>query len=162
MPNIDDILKLFGKNDFWKEQGDEWSDPWGSSYMQWIGVIQPRIHAFVPTKTILEIAPGFGRWTQYLRNLCNSLIAVDIAENCIEYCRKRFAGQADIHFFVNDGKTLNMATDNSVDFIFSFDSLVHVEMDVLDSYIKEFSRILNQNGVAFIHHSNLGSYQRER
>jgi ubiquinone/menaquinone biosynthesis C-methylase UbiE len=161
MPNIDDILKLFGKNDFWKEQGDEWSDPWGSSYMQWIGVIQPRIHAFVPTKTILEIAPGFGRWTQYLRNLCNSLIAVDIAENCIEYCRKRFAGQADIHFFVNDGKTLNMATDNSVDFIFSFDSLVHVEMDVLDSYIKEFSRILNQNGVAFIHHSNLGSYQRE-
>ena len=30
---------------------------------QWFGLIFPRIHAFLPTGTILEIAPGFGRWT---------------------------------------------------------------------------------------------------
>jgi len=28
----------------------------------------------------LEIAPGFGRWTHFLRDLCSELIIVDIAE----------------------------------------------------------------------------------
>jgi hypothetical protein len=40
--------------------------------------------------------------------------------------------------------------------------LVHVTEDVLGSYIKELSRTLRPDGVAIIHHSNLGSYKRLR
>lgn len=161
MPNIEELLKYFGDSQNWQNQGDEWASEWGSSQMEWLWVIQPRIQSFIPSNTILEIAPGFGRWTQFLKNFCENMIAVDLAENCIEHCKKRFAGSTAIDFFVNDGKTLNMVEDNSIDFIFSFDSLVHVEMNILDSYIEEFARILKPNGVAFIHHSNMGSYQKE-
>ncbi|MEK6280890.1 MAG: hypothetical protein AABN95_11100 [Acidobacteriota bacterium] len=28
----------------------------------------PRIHPFIPVGTILEIAPGYGRWTHYLKD----------------------------------------------------------------------------------------------
>jgi hypothetical protein len=52
-----------------------------------------------------------------------------------------------------------MVADESVNFVFSFDSLVHADELVLAAYIKEFKRILTDNGVAFIHHSNLGEYQ---
>src|SRR4030095_4890255 len=50
----------------WKEAGEEWSQPWGSSAAQWAGTIFPRIRECLPAGTILEIAHGFGRWTHYL------------------------------------------------------------------------------------------------
>src|SRR5439155_24508233 len=40
---------------------------------------------------ILEIAPGFGRWTHYLKDYCENLWIVDRSSECIEACRQRFA-----------------------------------------------------------------------
>jgi hypothetical protein len=50
-----------------------------------------------------------------------------------------------------------MVSDASVDFVFSFDSLVHAEADVIESYLTELSRVLTPDGIGFIHHSNLGT-----
>src|SRR5262245_22451424 len=58
----------------WQEQGDEWSAEWGTTEILWWGTIRPRINAFVPTGTIREIAPGVGRCTQYLKDLCQRLM----------------------------------------------------------------------------------------
>lgn len=125
----------------------------------WFGVLLPRIHAFVPTGTILEIAPGYGRWTQYLKDLCDRLIIVDLAENCIEHCRRRFSTASNIEYHVNDGRSLDAVPDRSLDFVFSFDSLVHVETDVLAAYLEQLRRKLKPDGVGFFHHSNIGSYR---
>ena len=160
MPTIEQNRLGWGQNYEWTQGGEEWSKEWGSSHMQWFGAILPRIGSFVPTDTILEIAPGYGRWTAFLRKLCRRLIVVDLAARCIEACRERFVSDSHISFFVNDGTNLGMVEDASVDFIFSFDSLVHAEDTVLRSYMAEFSRKLRPNGVAFIHHSNLGEYER--
>lgn len=51
-----------------------------------------------------------------------------------------------------------MVADGSVDFAFSFDSLVHVEEDAMAGYTRELARVLAPDGVAFIHHSNEGAY----
>jgi hypothetical protein len=48
-----------------------------------------------------------------------------------------------------------MIKDTSIDFVFSFDSLVHVETDAMFGYISELARILKPGAVAFLHHSNL-------
>lgn len=108
----------------------------------------------------MEIAPGFGRWTQFLLDHCDTLVGVDLASKCVEACRERFADVPRARFEVNDGRTLPTVGDESVDFAFSFDSLVHVESDVLVSYLAELARTLKPDGVAFLHHSNYGSYQR--
>lgn len=129
--------------------------------MQWRWSLLPRIDAFIPASTILEIAPGFGRWTEYLQHYCDRLIGVDLNANCITACKERFAGKKNLEFFQNDGSSLSMVEDAKVDFAFSFDSLVHADQDTLDSYIKEFSRILSPEGVAVIHHSNLAPYSAE-
>jgi ubiquinone/menaquinone biosynthesis C-methylase UbiE len=160
MPTIEQNRLGWDQTYEWEQGGEEWSQDWGNSQMQWFGAILPRISSFVPAGTILEIAPGFGRWTTFLRKLCRELIVVDLAARCIEKCRERFASDSHISYFVNDGTSLGMVEDGSVDFIFSFDSLVHAEDSVLRTYMAEFSRKLRPNGVAFIHHSNLGEYER--
>jgi ubiquinone/menaquinone biosynthesis C-methylase UbiE len=124
-------------------------------------VLLPRIHRFVPTGAILEIAPGFGRWTDYLKELCRQLTVVDLTPKCIEACRTRFAHVKHISYHVNDGKSLAFVPDGSIDFVFSFDSLVHAERDVLEAYVAELARVLGEHGVAFIHHSNAGHYARQ-
>ena len=53
-----------------------------------------------------------------------------------------------------------MVPDRSLDFVFSFDSLVHAEADVMRSYLLQLGSKLKPDGVGFIHHSNMGAYPR--
>jgi SAM-dependent methyltransferase len=159
MPSIDDNKRVWDSEYDWRVRGDEWSVAWGGPSMQWYGALLPRIHSHVPTDCVLEIGCGYGRWTHYLKDLCTHLIAVDLSEECVTACRRRFANCDHIEYYVNNGKSLDMVLGASVDFVFSFDSLVHADDSVLSAYISQFKRILTDNGVAFIHHSNLGEYQ---
>jgi len=158
MATIEDNKRVWNDSYEWPQGGEEWSEAWGGAQMEWYGVLLPRIHAYVPAPKTLEIACGRGRWTQFLKDLCEELTVVDLSENCIEVCRKRFSKEQHISYFVNDGIKLDMVPDQSIDFVFSFDSLVHAEPSVIESYVTELARILTPNGVAFIHHSNLGAY----
>lgn len=142
----------------WNDQGDEWSLAWGGPGMQWYGVLLPRIFRFLPANRILELAPGFGRWTQYLKGMCEEIDIVDLSEECIESSKKRFSSDNNINYYVNDGISLEMIKSNSIDFLFSFDSLVHANPQTLENYIKQFDGILTDDGVAFIHHSNLKNH----
>lgn len=144
----------------WGGAGEEWSARWGGSRTQWLSCIYPRLAPFLPARSVLEIAPGYGRWTQYLLPRCEAYMGVDLAEFCVQACQERFAAELHATFVVNDGLTLPMVADRSVDLVFSFDSLVHAEADVISSYLREVRRILSPNGVAFIHHSNVGIYHR--
>jgi SAM-dependent methyltransferase len=111
----------------------------------------PRIFPFFKGR-ILEMAPGHGRWTQFLRDHCASLIGVDLAAKCGNACRSKFKSDPRVHFEVGDGRKLPMSPNASIDFAFSFDSLVHAEADTLESYVSELARGLKPNAVAFPHH----------
>ena len=160
MPTIEQNLILWGKVDGWNDDGDKWSGRWGGTELEWSASIFPRIRKFIPASTILEIAPGYGRWTQFLKRFCDHLIAVDVTPACIERCKQRFAADSHLSCYVNDGKSLAMIEDRSVDFAFSFDSLVHVESDVIAAYLAQLGKKLKPGGFAFLHHSNLESYRK--
>ena len=159
MPTIEENKRLWESQYVWSEAGDEWSVPWGGTQNLWQYVIYPRIKSYLPARTILEIAPGFGRWTQFLQQHCERLIAVDVTSKCVEHCQRRFASSPHVQVIQNDGRTIPVSEDSSIDFVFSFDSLVHVESDALQAYLREIARVLRPNGAAFIHHSNLGKYK---
>lgn len=128
----------------------------------WWRSIRPRIHAWLPAGSMLEIAPGVGRWTAYLLDEADRFIAMDITPECVEVCRERFAQASHAEFQVNDGQTLPGVADASLDFAFSLDSLVHVEAPQLRQYLRELARTLKPGGAAFLHHSNLGAYVDRR
>jgi ubiquinone/menaquinone biosynthesis C-methylase UbiE len=161
MPTIDENRAQWDQQYDWISAGNEWSDHWGGTETEWRSTIFPRIWGFVPTGTICEIAPGYGRWSQYLIALCGRYIGVDLSSSCVAACRDRFSNARTATFEMNDGTSLPMINDDSVDFAFSFDSLVHVEHDVISSYLAELKRVLTQDGIAVIHHSNLGQFASE-
>jgi SAM-dependent methyltransferase len=154
MPDLNWNADLWDGSYDWKSEGEEWSFWWGGSEAQWVGSIYPRIHRLLPARKILEIAPGFGRWTNYLLKESQSYVGIDFSKKVVEACKRRFASCPKAEFFQNDGLSLRAAADNTFDLIFSFDSLVHAELDVLREYIPQIVRKLSMNGVAFIHHSN--------
>jgi SAM-dependent methyltransferase len=160
MPSVDENLTNWSSNWDWSARGDEWSAWWGGTEALWYGALLPRLHAMLPVPRVLEIAPGYGRWTQYLKDLCEELTIVDLTPECIEHCRTRFASSSNIAYHVNDGRSLNMIEDGTVDFVFSFDSLVHAEPDVIRSYLEQLAAKLSPTGAGFIHHSNAGSFRR--
>ena len=142
----------------WREAGEEWSVPWGSSAAQWGGAILPRIRDCLPVGTILEIAPGFGRWTHYLKDYCEKLWIVDKSSEYIDACRRRFAADSRVRCYLNDGRSLSMIPDGSIDFVFSFDSFVHPDREIVEAYLRELGTKLKIGGKGFIHHSNFGEY----
>lgn len=156
MPTVDENLHNWTTLD-WSRRGEEWSVWWGGTPAFWYGAVLPRIHAMVPARTILEIGPGYGRWTAYLKELCDRLVLVDLTEQCISYCRERFAEDSNLDYHVNDGRSLSMIDDESIDFAFSFDSLVHAQADVIADYLTQLAAKLTPDGVGFIHHSNAGT-----
>ena len=160
MPTINENKQIWTEGFDWSGHGEEWSEPYGGVDMQWYGSLLPRIHSFVPAGTILEMAPGFGRWANYMRNLCSRLILVDLSEKCIDACRQRFRECQHVECHVNDGQSIPMVADHSVDFVFSFDSLVHADEPVMRAYAHEWARVLKKDGVGFVHHSNYKPFGR--
>ena len=159
MPTLAENRSAWDASYDWRCAGDEWSEPWGTSQAQWAGCLYPRIFPFLKGR-ILEIAPGRGRWTQFLRDHCTSLIGVDLATTCVSECRSKFKSDPRLHFEVGDGRKLPMVADASIDFAFSFDSLVHAEADILESYASELARVLKPNAIAFLHHSKPRDFDR--
>jgi 2-polyprenyl-3-methyl-5-hydroxy-6-metoxy-1,4-benzoquinol methylase len=154
-PNVHGNRQYWSNYD-WPESGDEWSKPWGGSENMWYSGLYPRFRAFLPAGHILEIAPGFGRVTNHLRRHCRQLSVVDLVPKCIEACRQRFATDTHITYHINDGRSLSMISDESVDFAVSWDSLVHVEHETVREYLRQLATKLKPGSFGFIHHSNLG------
>jgi ubiquinone/menaquinone biosynthesis C-methylase UbiE len=157
MPGVDANRQEWDGLYAWPEGGDEWSGAWGGVDAQWHSSLRPRLRRFLPASAILEIAPGYGRWTAYLLDRCDRYQGVDLSARCVEACQRRFAAVDHAEFYMGDGRSLTMIDDASIDFAFSFDSLVHAEDDVINAYLGELDRVLTADGVAFLHHSNLAA-----
>jgi SAM-dependent methyltransferase len=157
MPSVVDNQSVWGDESVWELGGDEWSRPFGGTEALWSRVLEPRIGHLIGGH-VVEIAPGYGRVTDRLLQTADRLVAVDLNENCVRACRERFAQSTRFEAHRNDGRSLPMVGDGTTDLVVSFDALVHVDADVMRAYLTEIARILKPDGVAFVHHSNVGSY----
>jgi glycosyltransferase involved in cell wall biosynthesis len=135
----------------WERDGDEWSDVFGGTEKLWNEIIYPNIQEYLKND-VLEIAPGYGRITKYLIKHSKTLSLVDLNDNCIKKCIEKF-GDKIANYVVNNGRNLNYFNDKQFDFIFSWDSFVHMDKSVIDDYLKEIYRVLKKDGVGAIHHS---------
>jgi SAM-dependent methyltransferase len=163
MPSVAENVAVWDGHYDWSQGGEEWSAWWGSSDAEWRWTLLPRLAPYLPSRRasarFLEIAPGFGRWTRFLLPHAETYCGVDLSQECVDACRKRFAGAPHARFVRGSGKTLDEVEQSSIDLAFSFDALVHVEADVIDGYMRELQRVLAPDGVAFIHHSIAGLHK---
>jgi SAM-dependent methyltransferase len=163
--SIDDNRELWGRPERWSLDGDEWSEGWGGPESQWSSWIAPRLRAAVgepPLGRIVEIGCGHGRWTQFLAGWSSDVIALDVTPACVAACEERFAAVPSVQARRCDGRSLPDVEDRSVDLVFSFDSLVHADAEAMGGYVAEIGRVLTDDGVAWIHHSNLHAAALDR
>ena len=150
--NIEEQRK-WNNPEMWENGGHEWSGPFGNTENLWNKHLFDTLKDF-RGKKILEIAPGYGRITQFLSILASELLVIDLNEECIKKTKEKMSHHI-LAYFVNDGKSLTSIRDNSQDLVFSYDSFVHMHANVIEEYIKESHRVLKSGGHGYIHHSCL-------
>jgi SAM-dependent methyltransferase len=154
MPDLDTSLHLTmldrgrGKSAIY---GLHWGDPEVAPHLQWV-----RDHyclKFVdPAQTCIEIGPGGGRWTRYLRGF-RTLYAVDYHQELLDELAKNFA-QPNIVAIKNAGTDFPGIADQSIDFVFSFGVFVHLDLPIVVAYLAEIARVLKPGGRAVIQYAD--------
>jgi len=130
----DDVEKLTG---FWNE-----SSAFYKSFCQ------------LDCTNIVELACGHGRHVPKYLDKAKSITLVDINQQNIDFCKKRFLNETKIKYVTNAGNDFNGIESNSQTAIFTYDAMVHFEMLDILSYIKDANRILVEGGKILFHHSN--------
>lgn len=139
--------------------GDDWKNqPYyddAERYMeqQWRETVWPFIQG-ANFSSVLDLAAGHGRNSEKLKQHARKIHIVDINQENIDFCRKRFAGDPRFSFTRNDGCSLDFIPTASISLVYCFDAMVHFDSDVVRAYLREFKRILPPGGLGFCHHSN--------
>lgn len=109
----------------------------------------------------MDFACGRGRIANLLKDNYQQLILCDISKDALNYCRERFQNQLNINYLQSLPDRIPLE-NGCLDFIYSWDAMVHFNYKMLDIYISEFSRLIKSGGYCFIHHSNLlNAYDNE-
>jgi ubiquinone/menaquinone biosynthesis C-methylase UbiE len=165
--NVKQNLLAWDKEHAWSKDGDEWDGQaavCGVPYPTWKeSLVQ---HLLVPHITkqthVLEIAPGHGRWTEYLVRLAGHVTVIDLSASCLDFCRNRFQTHSNIDYVLTPGDRLPLYAEGRIDFVWSYDSFVHMDRQVIQAYLAEIRRVLKVNGSAIIHHSNVEDLANHR
>lgn len=113
--------------------------------------IQPRM---VDADTVLEIGPGGGRYTQFLLD-CSHLILVEYNTEFFAILEELYGDKGPkLSFVTSDGSSLPGVPDQSVDFVFSFDCFVHLDIPLIRGYLADIGRVLAPDGYAVIHYAD--------
>ena len=132
--------------------GLQWGHPLqGSGRFVVPEYVEPRM---AEADTVLEIGPGGGRYTQYLLD-CSYLILVEYNTEFFPILEDLFSGKGpELSFVTSDGASLPGVPDKTVDFVFSYDCFVHLDIPLIEGYLSEIARVLAPHGRAVIHYAD--------
>ena len=131
--------------------GLEWGDPDVCPPLRYI-----RGHFLLPyissETTLIEIGPGGGRWTRYMLG-AKRIYAVDYHQDLLDELKSKINSER-ISYVKNNGDDFPNIPDRSIDFIFSFGTFVHLDVDIIDRYLSNMKNILKQNANVVLQYSD--------
>jgi SAM-dependent methyltransferase len=101
---------------------------------------------------VLEIGPGGGRWTRYMLG-ARHIYVVDYHQELLDELARSFGGDG-LTMIRNNGSDFPGVPPASVDFLFSFGCFVHLDFDIIDSYLRNMAEILKPDAVAVLQYSD--------
>jgi ubiquinone/menaquinone biosynthesis C-methylase UbiE len=156
VPTKEQNIEMWGRDWPWDRDGDEFhqfATARGQDYEDWkAAMVGTFLLPYVASdRAVLEIGCGHGRWSSMLAGKVKKLYLCDIAPSCIEFCRRRFGDAAT---YILSGGDLGVIPDRSVDVVWCFDVVVHIEPEDVLTYMHEIRRVLRAGGLAVLHHAN--------
>lgn len=129
--------------------GLEWGDPESAPQLkvirdEWIA---PQLKS---NTTVLEIGCGGGRWSRYLVGESRTVYLVDAIPRALELLRRAILFDALYRFRLAPSGELRIP-EQSVDYIFSFDTFVHFHRRLFDRYLEEIARVAKPGACLHLH-----------
>ncbi len=131
--------------------GLEWGDPDRLEPLQFIR--DRYVLPYVNSKHhALEIGPGGGRWTRYLLGF-GKLYVVDYHDELLKELRKNF-NKPNMVFVKNNGSDFPGIEEGSIDYLFSFGTFVHLDIHLIESYLKNIRPLVKPGVNIVIHYAD--------
>lgn len=149
LPRLFGALKreIFSHNIY----GLRWGDPEVVEPLKFIRdrYVLPYVNA---EQYAVEIGPGGGRWTRYLLGF-KKLYVIDYHSELLEEVKKNF-NNLNMEFIKNNGTDFPQVPEHSIDYLFSFGTFVHLEVELIETYLMNMQTILKPGASAVIHYSD--------
>ena len=131
--------------------GLEWGDPEVVDPLRYVRdhFLRPYVS---PETTVVEIGPGGGRWTRYMLD-AKQIYAIDYHQELLDELKSNI-DSVRIVFLKNDGDNFPNVPNESVDFVFSFGTFVHLDMDIIDRYLQNMKPLLKPESNVVLHYSD--------
>ncbi len=133
--------------------GDEWGGP---AFAERI-VSEVAAQYLGPEVDVLELGCGGGKFSAHLRRRTRRLVCADISPDMLARARAHVGEGPDVEYHQLDGRDFAGVADGSVDVIFSYDVLLHLQPQNIFSYLRDARRILRPRGIFMLHAINLAS-----
>ncbi len=99
-----------------------------------------------PEHIVLDVSCGTGYGSDYLAQICKLVYGVDISEEVLDGCRKKYP-RKNIKFLQMDAANLKF-DDNHFDTICSFETIEHIQDD--KKFLHELARAIKPDGTILI------------
>jgi hypothetical protein len=138
-----------------KEAGKNWGDEWGEPMTNFCRpVLEKWVLPFMKERgkkaVVLEIGPGGGRLTQFLTK-CKKLYLVEYNAEFFTQLRERFNDPKHfVYVHTKLGRNFPRVPKNRVDFVFSWGTFVHFEIDHIADYLKALVPVMKKRAQAVI------------
>jgi SAM-dependent methyltransferase len=156
--------------DTWSHYAREWDDrpdlnlgvqtlgeEWGGAEFAERIVTEVAAPYLGPEVDVLELGCGGGKFSAHLRPRSRSLVCADISADMLARTRAHVGEGDDVSYLQLNGRDFGGVADASVDFIYSYDVLLHLQPQNVFSYLRDARRILRPGGIFMIHAINLAS-----
>jgi hypothetical protein len=132
--------------------GLEWGDPDVVPPLTFIRdrYVLPYVNA---RHSAVEIGPGGGRWTRYLLGF-GTLYAVDYHQELLDELKRNFGRRPNLRFIRNEGTDFPGIDGQSIDYVFSFGTFVHLDFHLIEAYLAAMRPILRQGANVVLQYSD--------
>jgi len=123
--------------------GLHWGDPQRAGWLRFVRdeFVLPFVH---PDRHGVEIGPGGGRWTRYMLTF-GKLYVVDFHKELLDELARNFRTPT-LTLIKNNGTDFPGIPGRSIDFVFSFGVFVHLDLVIIEQYLRNLHDIIKPEG----------------
>lgn len=150
----------FARNSLGKCYGIHWGDPEKEMWLK------PVLHDFLlpairRRSRLCEIGSGGGRWSRHLIQSGKPTLLIDGVQSSETIIRAQpiTTDWSKVEFLVSPDGNVPNKYYGQYDYVFSFDTFVHFDLDLVLNYLRSISLMLQPGGVLHLHYGDLLSAQ---